>query len=80
MPNSAHALNFKIKTEKGDKQTQFSICRDLIDVWGKPAESKLKEVMVAYVKRHGWAKDVSLDLKNSPKSINTFIKSLPKSK
>lgn len=81
LPNTAHALRFKITNEKADKHSEFAIDRKLNDVWGKPAVAKLKEVMVAYVKRHGWPKDpVTLDLKNSPRSLNGYTAFLAKSK
>ncbi len=50
-------------------------------VWGNPLQSKLKEVMVAYIKRNGWSKEmVTLSEKNSAKNLNSYVASLPKSK
>ncbi len=81
LPSSEKAIKFSVRGSEGKEESQFNFSRPLIEVWGNPKESKLKELMIAHIKSHGWAKKpVSLDPKNSPLNLNTFIASLPKAK
>lgn len=77
LPNSSHANRFKVNDEQGKHETVFNISKELIDVWGNPLTPKLKTVMVAYIKKHGWAKEpVAVDCKNSPRSLNAYVHAL----
>ena len=77
LPNTGQALNFKMKSAEGGKESTFSFCRELVSVWGNPSETDLKEVMIAYVKQHGWSKaPVALSEKNSSRSLRNFVASL----
>ena len=81
LPNTGKALQFKVKSIAEKKETAFSFCKELLTVWGNPVQSKLKEVMVAYIKRNGWSKEmVSISGKNTLPNLNTYVASLPKSK
>lgn len=81
VPNSGHGVNFKMCNEQGKHESFFTFSHELIDVWGNPLEAKLKELMIAYVKRHGWVKEpVTMTDKNSPRSLQHLIASLPKAK
>lgn len=81
LPNTGKALQFKVKSVAEKKETAFSFCKELLTVWGNPVQSKLKEVMVAYIKRNGWSKDmVAISEKNSHRNLNSYVASLPKSK
>lgn len=77
VPNTGHAVNFKLQSAKGDQQSLFCFSRQIMDVWGNPQKSSLKEVMVAYVKRHGWQKEpVTMTPKNSPRSLSCYVAEL----
>ncbi len=81
LPNTGTAINFKIQTDKADQLTQFSFSHKLMDIWGMPKEPLLKELMIAYVKRHGWSKEkIAMTDKNSPRSLSCYIAELPKKK
>ncbi len=81
LPNTGKSTQFKIQCAEDKKETAFSFSNDLLSVWGNPLESKLKEFMIAYVKRHGWSKErVAISSANSEKNLNTQIAALPKGK
>lgn len=81
IPDTANFLNFKVRNTEG-KEVIFNFCKETFLVWGKPSVLRLKEVMVAYVKRNGWTakSPVEINLANSSRNINTFVKSLNESK
>ena len=77
LPNSSHANRFKVQDAQGKNETVFNISKSLIEVWGNPSVLQLKEVMVAYIKKNGWAKEpIGVDSKNSPRSLNAYVRSL----
>lgn len=77
VPNTQKALNFKIVSADSKNQTVFNICKDLFLTWGKPSEAKLKEMMVAYVKKNGWAKEpVAISEVKGSRDLNFFITEL----
>ena len=81
LPNTGKTTQFKVKSAEDKKETAFSFSNDVLTTWGNPLESKLKEFMIAYIKRHGWAKErVAISSTNSEKNLNAFIASLPKDK
>ncbi len=77
VPNSQNTLNYKVTSQEGDKQASFAICKELFEVWGKPADSKLGEVMIAYIKKNGWSKaPVVITEEKAARNINTYVHSL----
>lgn len=81
LPNTGNAKQFKVKSIAEKKETSFSFSRELLTVWGNPLQPKLKEVMIAYIKRNGWSKEtVAISEKNISRNLNSYVASLPKSK
>ena len=81
LPNTAQALKFKVRSQEGGKESFFNISHAIVDVWGNPLESKLRAVMIAYIKKNGWSKEpVTITPKNSLRNINRYIASLPAKK
>ncbi len=81
LPNTAHALRFKVQTNPTAKESVFSISRSMIETWGYPLEPKLKRLMVAYIKKNGWSSTpVDMNSKNSPRDLEYFILSLASAK
>ena len=81
LPNTGKEKQFKVQSAEDKKETSFSFSNQVLSVWGNPLESKLKEFMVAYIKRHGWSKErVAISPANSERNLNTQIAALPKGK
>ena len=81
LPSTAKALKFKVRSQTGGKESFFDISHSVVEVWGNPLEAKLREVMIAYIKKHGWSKEpVTLTLKNSMRNLNRFVASMPPKK
>ncbi len=81
LPSTANALKFRVRSQEGGKESFFNISHEVIEVWGNPLEAKLRTVMIAYIKRHGWSKDpVAITPKNSLRNLNRYVASLPDTK
>jgi hypothetical protein len=80
IPNTGRALNFKVRDPEGKKQSIFNFSHSIIETWGNPKEEKLKEVMIAYIKRHGWVKEPVAISADTPKNITRYIASLSETK
>lgn len=76
VPNTAHSLRFRVKSAEGGKESFFSISKDLYMIWGKPSEARLKEAMVAYVKKNGWKGEVEMTPKNADRNLTSYIHSM----
>lgn len=77
LPNSSHSLNFRVRNPKGKEETVFQISKEAVSVWGNPSEAKLKELMVAHIKKNGWAKEtVMICGEKSPRNLTVFIDSM----
>jgi hypothetical protein len=76
-PNTQHVHCFVIRDFKGTHETRFNISKKTLDIWGKPSVDKLKQFMIAYVKKNGWAKEaVEVTPAKSPRSLSNYITSL----
>lgn len=79
LPNSEKSLKFKVRDAQNKNQAYFDLSKSVVEVWGKPDESALKQLMVAHIKKNGWQKaPVVMDEKNSPQNLKTYISSLAK--
>ena len=78
LPNNEKALRFKIRSEDGKQESVFNFCKENLGVWGNPAESKLKEMMVSYVKKNGWGKEVVIKTEENNHNLTHYIAALNK--
>ena len=77
IPDSEKTMNFKVWSDEGKEEVIFHFSKQLLSVWGRPLPAKLREVMVAYIKKNGWSKTpVEISLANSLKNLNQQIKHL----
>ena len=76
LPNTQAARRYKVQS--GDSKTQafFNFSKEILVIWGNPLETKLHELMIAYVKKNGWAKEPVAIGDKSPRSLSKYIASL----
>lgn len=81
LPNTEKALRFRVRGPESGNEAFFNFARPLISVWGNPLEEQLRQLMIAYIRKHGWAKEpVTMTLENTPQNLTNYIIALPKSK
>ena len=74
MPNTQKARVFRVTSPDKKNESVFNISREMIGIWGNPAESKLEQFMVAYIKKHGWPKQpVTVEVKDCSRNLNQAI-------
>ena len=79
LPNTQAAKRFKVQSGDSKNQAFFNFEKEILTIWGNPLEDKLQELMIAYVKRNGWAKEpVAVNPENSLHHLNQNIASLAK--
>ncbi len=77
LPNSGLAKKFKVRSEKKDHETLFTFPYTILGAWGNPKEHKLEQLMIVYLKRHGWPKAaVEFNIEKTPKNLSNFVASL----
>ena len=81
VPNTEKALRYRVNGPEKGSEAHFDFSKKLISLWGNPAEEDLRQLMIAYVRKHGWAKEpVTMTTENSPGNLRHYIQAIPKSK
>ena len=83
LPNTQKARTFKVNSLDGKNESVYCVSRKLVDIWGNPEESKIEQLIIAHIKKNGWAKQpVAIDAKDYSRSLTYAIASLsaPKKK
>ncbi len=79
LPNQGHAQKYRVRDFKSKSETLFSFSYSIIEIWGKPLEPRLENLMIAYLKKKGWVKEpVVITPENAPRNLTTFLESLQK--
>jgi hypothetical protein len=80
LPNVEKAKNFKVTSQDNKNASTFKISKEVLIAWGNPKEARLEHFMVAYIKKNGWTKEVTIDSKDTTRNLNNAIAELNGSK